>query len=116
VVPPSALASIDPTACDGSTASDAVAQQLRLSVQARDVATDAATGRRPLAVQAPPAPVGVSVVTLPDTVPSAMHRPPCGQATAVTSVVPGGTGCDDQVVPELVVVSIAPGPTPVSPA
>jgi hypothetical protein len=115
VVPSSSLASIEPTAWDGSTVSDAVAQQWRLSVQARDVATDAVTGSRPPAVQAPPAPVGVRVVTLPETVPRAVHRPLCGQATAVTSVVPAGTGSDAQVVPELVVVRMAPGPTPVPP-
>ena len=47
VAPPSAVASIDPTAWDGSVVSDAVAQQCRLSVHASDVATDAAGGSGP---------------------------------------------------------------------
>jgi len=97
-------------------ASAAVAQQCRLSVQASDVAADAAVGSWPPGAHAPAGPRGASVVTRPAMVPSAVHRTPTRHDTAVTSVVPVGTACDVQAVPPSVVVRMTPGPTPVPPA
>ena len=76
------------------------------------VAAEAEAGNAPPATQAPDAD-GVRVVTRPETTPRAMHDPADRQSTAVTSVVPAGTASRVQVDPPSVVVTMAPGPTPV---
>lgn len=116
VAPPSAVEAMPPTAWAESTLSDVVAQQCRLSVHDRDVAEEAGAGSAPPTTQAPPGPVGASVVTWAPTVPRAVHPAVWRQETAVTSVVPAGTAWVVQTEPPSVVVRMAPGPTPVPPA
>src|SRR5665213_178339 len=113
VAPPSDVTSMAPITWPTSTDWAAVAQQWVASVHDSAVATDAGAGSRPVATQVP-ACDGVRVLTTPETTPNAVHRPSTRQSTAVTSVVPGGTTWRAQVVP-LVVVRMAPGPTPVTP-
>ena len=109
------VATIAPRTWPTSTSCATVAQQWVPSVHVSPVAADAEGGNAPPTTHGPDDDDGVRVVTRPETTPRAMHDPAERQSTAVTSVVPAGTASRVQVDPPSVVVTMAPGPTPVRP-